>query len=167
MSCATKELMAGALRELMRKKPMNRVTVGDVCDLCEMNRKSFYYHFHDKYELLNWMLDQDLAAAAAASPDQDRLLTLCECLSREPAFYRNAMQPLEQNALRRHMQARVLDMLNERMADGVYDMADRDMLAHALCSVITRWVMDGCVQPADLFVQRLYGMGKLINRISA
>ena len=41
MSCTTKTVLADAMRELMRKRPVSKITIGDICDHCGMNRKSF------------------------------------------------------------------------------------------------------------------------------
>lgn len=51
----TKRAMAAAMKELLRDRPFAKVNVSDICDACGMNRKSFYYHFQDKYELMNWI----------------------------------------------------------------------------------------------------------------
>ena len=52
----TKQALATALRELMEQVPFDKIQVQHICERCGMNRKSFYYHFKDKYDLLNWIL---------------------------------------------------------------------------------------------------------------
>ena len=54
-SGVTKKVLAYALKNLMETRPLNKITVGDICEACDMNRKSFYYHFQDKYDLVNWI----------------------------------------------------------------------------------------------------------------
>ena len=51
----TKNALADALKSLMREKNFDKISVLDICEKCNMNRKSFYYHFRDKYDLLNWI----------------------------------------------------------------------------------------------------------------
>ena len=51
----TKNALATSLKKLMREKPFEKISVSDICDDCGMNRKSFYYHFKDKYDLVNWI----------------------------------------------------------------------------------------------------------------
>ena len=58
----TKRALAGALRELMMDVPFDKIRVAHICERCDMNRKSFYYHFKDKYDLLNWIFDTDFIA---------------------------------------------------------------------------------------------------------
>lgn len=54
-SSITKRALAAALKQLMSEKPLQKISVGDICETCSMNRKSFYYHFKDKYDLVNWI----------------------------------------------------------------------------------------------------------------
>ena len=58
----TKKALAHAMRTLMQEEAFRRISVGDICERCGMSRKSFYYHFRDKYELVNWIFDQDFIA---------------------------------------------------------------------------------------------------------
>lgn len=62
----TKRALASALRELMEEVPFDKIQVAHICERCSMNRKSFYYHFKDKYDLLNWILDTEFIALAHA-----------------------------------------------------------------------------------------------------
>ena len=95
----TKRALSAALKELMNEQPFVKISVGDICERCEMNRKSFYYHFHDKYELVNWMFRHELQDALEANPQQDALLLLCTCLYNDVGFYRAALQQTDQNPL--------------------------------------------------------------------
>ena len=55
----TKRAFARAMKALMSEKPFEKISVGDICERCDMNRKSFYYHFRDKYDLVNWIFDTE------------------------------------------------------------------------------------------------------------
>ena len=55
----TRQQLSDALKEQMKKKPLNKITVNDLVTACGMNRKTFYYHFEDIYALLKWTLEQD------------------------------------------------------------------------------------------------------------
>ncbi|MGN0535700.1 MAG: TetR/AcrR family transcriptional regulator C-terminal domain-containing protein [Eubacterium sp.] len=58
-SFQTKENLANALKECMQKKPLSKITVSEIIDICDINRKTFYYHFEDIYSLLKWMFEQE------------------------------------------------------------------------------------------------------------
>lgn len=60
----TKRALAEALKELLKAEPFAQVSVGEICEKCHMNRKSFYYHFKDKYDLVNWIYSTEFIAVA-------------------------------------------------------------------------------------------------------
>lgn len=59
MSLKTKHSLAEALKNIMRTKKLSKITVSELITACNINRKTFYYHFQDIYDLLKWMLEQE------------------------------------------------------------------------------------------------------------
>ena len=59
ISLQTRQQLANALKEAMKKIPFSKITVSELVGACGMNRKTFYYHFQDIYDLLVWMFEQE------------------------------------------------------------------------------------------------------------
>lgn len=55
----TKKALAASLKEKMCQKPLSKITISEIIADCQVNRKTFYYHFQDIYDLLHWMLEQE------------------------------------------------------------------------------------------------------------
>ena len=55
----TKKTLADALRNIMITKPLQKITIQEIVGACGLNRQTFYYHFHDIYDLLHWMFEHD------------------------------------------------------------------------------------------------------------
>lgn len=55
----TKQALAEALKEKMSKKSFTKITVSELIEACDINRKTFYYHFEDIYALLKWTFEQE------------------------------------------------------------------------------------------------------------
>lgn len=55
----TKKAIASSLKKLMEKKPLSKITVSEIVADCNINRKTFYYHFEDIRALLKWILEQE------------------------------------------------------------------------------------------------------------
>ncbi len=55
----TKKAICEALKDLLQEKPFSKITVSELIRKCNINRKTFYYHFEDIYGLLRWMLEQE------------------------------------------------------------------------------------------------------------
>ena len=58
-SLNTKKLFAEALKNLVVQKSFSKITVSELIRVCNVNRKTFYYHFTDVYDLLKWTLEQE------------------------------------------------------------------------------------------------------------
>ena len=70
-SHATKQAFADALRKLLEQKPFAKISVSHICEECGMNRKSFYYHFKDKYDLLQWIFYTEFIATVRSDSPED------------------------------------------------------------------------------------------------
>lgn len=55
----TKQAFCDSLKKLMKQKAFSKITVSELIRECNVNRKTFYYHFEDIYGLLKWMLEQE------------------------------------------------------------------------------------------------------------
>ncbi len=55
----TKGLLQSSLLELMKTKPVNSITIKELVDFADINRSTFYLHYHSIYEILEEM-EQDL-----------------------------------------------------------------------------------------------------------
>lgn len=47
------------LKKLLLQKPLNKITINDITEDCGVNRMTFYYHFKDIYDLVDWILVED------------------------------------------------------------------------------------------------------------
>lgn len=62
MSKRTKKAIAEATKELLREKPINKITVREITDRCELTRNSFYYHYRDIYDVVNFIFEDEVAS---------------------------------------------------------------------------------------------------------
>ena len=63
MSNITKKALEASLKKLMMKKPLDKITIRDITDDCGISRMTFYYHFQDIYDLIEWVCVEDARAA--------------------------------------------------------------------------------------------------------
>ena len=59
MASTTKESLGAALKQMLTVKPIDKITVKDLVEICGVNRQTFYYHFDDVYDLLEWVFEED------------------------------------------------------------------------------------------------------------
>jgi probable dihydroxyacetone kinase regulator len=59
-SRVTENALAASLKLLMKQNPINKISVKMVTDTCGVTRHTFYNHFHDIYELLGWIFENEV-----------------------------------------------------------------------------------------------------------
>ena len=63
MASTTKRALEASLKKLLLEKPLNKITVTDICEDCGISRMTFYYHFQDIYDLVEWSCQEDAGKA--------------------------------------------------------------------------------------------------------
>ena len=59
VSKLTKRALAASLKKLLAQKPLSKITIADITEDCGMNRMTFYYHFQDIYDLIDWICQEE------------------------------------------------------------------------------------------------------------
>jgi len=67
----TKLAMANAFKNMMKTYPINKITVKMITDECGVTRHTFYNHFHDVYELLGWIYENEVIEELDLNCNQD------------------------------------------------------------------------------------------------
>lgn len=171
----TKRALANALRELMEELPFDKIQVTHICERCDMNRKSFYYHFKDKYDLLNWIFDTEIASVVQNSSGLEPLpqrveaiREICHYFYENRSFYRKALKVQGQNSFSEHFRDYIMLFLKVRLTYLVGENADDEFVLNfftdAAVGAIERWLLDKNCIPPDEFVSR---MMRLIEQSAA
>ena len=104
----TKQLFADKILQLAKHKPIKNIQIKELCDLCGVERTTFYYHFRDKYDLVAWIFKQNYieeASRAETINDERMIREMFRRLSMQKEFFLNALQDSSQNNLREYMLA--------------------------------------------------------------
>lgn len=56
MAKFTQQAIMYSLLKLLQEKSIDKITVKDICELCEINRNTFYYYYSDIYQVLEELL---------------------------------------------------------------------------------------------------------------
>ena len=70
----TRQQLCAALFSLMKKKPLDKICVREICEACDIPRSTFYYHFTDIYDLTSWALSNRLLECLESNGNGDCLL---------------------------------------------------------------------------------------------
>lgn len=125
----TKRILAASLKHLLSDKSFQKINIHDICEKCGMNRKSFYYHFRDKYDLVNWIFDNEFVLPHKASMhknEQESINALCKYLYENKSFYRQAFKIEGQNSFSEHFCAFIYPCIEIRLTNSSKDAVTRD-----------------------------------------
>ena len=99
-SLITKRALAKTLKELCQYRNFEKISINDLTNKCGLNRQTFYYHFQDKYDLLQWLYYDELFADIENIITFDNwdqcLLTVLEKIYQEKDFYISTINTNEQ-----------------------------------------------------------------------
>ena len=68
MRQTTKHAIAQTLGELLEEHTIDQITVKKIVEKCGINRQTFYYHFYDIYDLLEWYLGESIESYLDSKP---------------------------------------------------------------------------------------------------
>lgn len=173
----TKKMIAMSLKELCRKKPLRIITINDIADYCEINRSTFYYHFADKQDVINYVYHLEVTLPlrntfypASAKWEELSLYSL-ELMYRSKDFFIQAFKISGQNDIQSFVLSEVLenwhivtDRLVEGLGSGRHDCKAlyyiSDYLAYGAFSMMKTWVLGGMSEPPEKIAWLLDLAGK-------
>ncbi len=88
----TKKQLSLSLKRLLEKKSFSKITISELASECGLNRKTFYYHFADIQQLLEWTLRQE---AMEISTDYGRLNNFTDAVNFTVDYIYDNMQFLK------------------------------------------------------------------------
>ena len=167
MAQFTKQALAEALKSMMKIKSLDKITVKDLVETCNVNRQTFYYHFQDIYDLLGWIYRSEALASIQNSRSygtwQQGLLTIFEYVEHNKELCEGTYRSLG----REHMERFLNEVLNQLVGDVVDEIAaeqpisadHRDFIvrfySYAFAGILMEWVGQGMKTPSAVLVSNM------------
>lgn len=162
----TKLVYAESLKRLMKRKAFSKISVGDITGDCGLTRQSFYYHFKDKYDLMNWIYYTETARFMTTYDTfehwTDGLKDLCDYMCQNKVFYQNALKTTGQNSFPEYLNSYIRNLsiaAIESLLNTGYDHEKWDLLvsffATAFVAFIVRWSENGMREEPAVFITKI------------
>lgn len=165
----TKSALANGLRSLMTKKKLSQITVKDITTECGISRNAFYYHFKDKYDLINWIFLSEMLPVINTFSEPDRyfdgFVNLCKHLLADRQFYMQAFLYSGQNSLQDVLMETYFELIKIHISTTYaqlgYRLADDELYiiarlkTHAYVGTIMEWVKDGMQENYISYFEKL------------
>ena len=86
--------IASTFMQMSQKKNIDKITVKDLVDNCGVSRQTFYYHFKDILEVMEWSVTQIIKKAEQSSIEEKNPKKAIEEFIRVPMEYRDILNRL-------------------------------------------------------------------------
>lgn len=120
----TQQIITTAFWRLLQQKPMEKITVKEVCALAQINRGTFYRHFRDCYDLMEQLQEQaldKLEETLASTRDrgvQAVLLSMLQKLQNDEDFLAILTRQSPDNAFLHRVVGRCFRYMDLRLGSG-------------------------------------------------
>lgn len=170
MSQATKRILEESLKKLLLVKPLNKITISDLTEEAGMSRMTFYYHFQDIYELVEWACKEDAAKALKGKKTydtwQEGILNIFLAVLENKPFVMNVYHSVSREQIEMYLYTLVYQLLSDvvgELSEGKDISAeDQGRIAHfykyAFVGIMLDWVKSGMKEKPEDIVSHLSRM---------
>ena len=167
VSQTTKRALEASLKKLLLQKPLNKITINDITEDCGVNRMTFYYHFKDIYDLVDWILVEDAAKAlenkTAFDTWTDAFLDILRQVQENKVLVMNVYRSVSREQVEQYLYKLLDPMLRDFMERGAQDVtvqdADKqfivDFYKYALVGMVLEWIRKDMKEDPVRMTERL------------
>lgn len=167
MAQTTKRALADSFKELLAQKPFNKITISDITEHCGVNRMTFYYHFHDIYDLARWAFEEEtsglLKDSLGAANWKEGFLTVAQEMQRNRTLLASVCRSVPRRELEQRMKELVQRLLgpvlDKELGDTAVDPADWDFTVHfytdAMVGILLEWMDSGMETEPQVLTRRV------------
>lgn len=167
MSQITKRALEASLKNLLLKKPLNKITVSDITEDCGINRMTFYYHFKDIYDLVEWTCVEDASRALDEKKTYDTweqgFVQIFEAVLANKPFIMNVYRCVSRERVEKYLNqltdGLLMGVIEERSAGMTVRDEDKDFIArvysYIFVGLMLDWVGNNMKDDPQELVERL------------
>lgn len=167
MSEVTKRALEQSLKNLLLKKPLTKITISDIAEDCGINRMTFYYHFKDIYDLVEWSCLEDAKKALEGKKTHDTwqegFLQIFQAVQDNKPFIMNVYRCVDRAQVERYLKPFVDNLLMNVIEEESADIAVRDEDKNFIAQIYTYifvglmldWIADDMREEPKVIVDKL------------
>lgn len=167
MSQTTKRALEASLKSLLLQKPLDKITINDIAEDCGINRMTFYYHFKDIYDLIEWSCVEDAEKALEGKKTYDTwqqgFLQIFEAVQANKPFIINVYNSVSREQVELYLYKLTYNLMigvvNEKSKGMVVNDEDKKFVAdfykYAFVGLMLDWIKNGMKEDPHLIIARL------------
>ena len=166
-SLTTKKAIAYTFKDLLKEKPFNKITVNDIANKCDINRQTFYYHFQDIRDLVEWICIDEVDNILKKNTDiekwEDKFLLIFKIMEEEKVFVKNIYHSVSVEVLRSNLYRLVYPIIYNEIVEKSKGKNLReedkkfitDFYKYSLVSIVLNWIDNGMHENPELIVAKV------------
>ncbi|MEG0076960.1 MAG: TetR/AcrR family transcriptional regulator C-terminal domain-containing protein [Anaerorhabdus sp.] len=161
--------LANSIKTLMKTSPLDKITVTDIVKEAHCTRQTFYRHFVDKYDLVNWYFEelvmQSFKEMGLSKTLYEGLVKKFNFIEQEYNFFYEAFSSNDANSLVQYDYETILDFYTKIIEKKTHIPLDNQttfllkMYCRGSIDMTVDWVKNGMKLPpkeiAALLIQAL------------
>ena len=167
MSHLTKLALENSLKKLLLEKSLSHITVKDITDDCGISRVSFYYHFKDVYELVEWACYEDASRALEGKKHYDNwqegFLQIFDAVKENKPFILNVYHSVSREQIENYLFRLTFDLLKAVVDEEAKDMVVREddkifianIYKYAFVGVMLDWINKDMLEDPKMIISKL------------
>lgn len=167
MSNVTKLALKNSLMNLLRQKPLDKITINDIAEDCGISRMTFYYHFKDIYDLVEWTCVEEARKALEGKKTYDTwqqgLMQVFQAVRENKPLivnvYRSISRDHVEDYLYKLIYPLLLDVVRENAVGLNVSQEDQEYIAHfykfAFVGLMLEWIRKDMQPDPQRIVDRL------------
>lgn len=167
MSQITKRALVQSLKNLLQQKPLSKITISDITEDCGISRMTFYYHFKDIYDLVEWACAEDAARALQNKKTYDTwqqgFVQIFHAVRENKVFVMNVYRCVNREQVEKYLvpltDQLIMGVITERAAGMTVREADQQFIAqvysYAFVGIMLDWIRDDMRADPEELVNRL------------
>lgn len=181
MAQMTKRALEASLKNLLLQKPLNKITINDITEDCGISRMTFYYHFKDIYDLVEWSCVEDAAHALEGKKTydtwQEGFLNIFLAVQANKPFvinvYRSVSRERVEQYLKPLIHSLILGVIEEKSAGMTVSETDKSFIAdfyeYAFIGIMLDWISENMKSDPKIIVERTSKLihGNIIRALNA
>lgn len=181
MSQTTKRALEASLKNLLLRKPLDKITINDIAEDCGISRMTFYYHFKDIYDLVEWSCVEDATRALKGKKTydtwQEGFLNIFQAVQDNKPFIMNVYHVVSRERIERYLcpliHGLIMGVVEEKASDMVVNEEDKQFIAsfyeYAFVGVMLEWIGNKMKEDPAVIVERTSKLlqGNIVRALNA
>lgn len=167
MSLYTKKALAESLKKLMLESNLDKITINELTTECGVNRQTFYYHFHDIYDLVKWIFQTEaidpIESFVSYADWQESYLKIFDYVGQNKAFCKNCIESSGRDYLEQFLYrityglliTVIEDIAQEKTINSTTENFIANFYSYGLIGIMLTWIREGFKENPQTIVAEL------------